>query len=187
MIDQSSKMHRPLCCLLLLCILAKLGQNESYIPPYVEGIPSNGKVVSTVPPDLRGDILYRIEHEVISSSSPIMALVHRTYAEFVTLDEKIRDDFWLTNPTIALPSDPSVASLNEYLQVIYEEESIRESTLMADFLSINWNGKDITFMYDLTGFLEMLLFARVPNFMPEPPRIEKDSFLADGEPQFFSF
>lgn len=74
-----------------------------------------------------------------------------------------------------------VEALHAYLEALYTEGSIRDSTLFADFLSINWNGKDITFMYSLAGFLEMLILARVPNFMPEPPRIEKDAFLADGK------
>ena len=37
-------------------------------------------------------------------------------------------------------------------------------------------------MYDLAGFLQMLLFDRVPNFMPEPPRIEKDAAFIDETP-----
>lgn len=110
------------------------------------------------------------------------ALVHRTYTEFASLDEKIRDDFWLNDPQMQLPTreEASVTILDQYLKAVFNDDSIRTSTLFADFLSINWNGKDITFMYDLVGFMEMLLFARVPNFMPEPPRIEKDSFLVEG-------
>ena len=112
----------------------------------------------------------------------MVGLVHRTYQEFRELDQKIRDDFWLTTPPVELPSasEATVETINNYMQGLYADRSVRTSTLFADFLSINWNGKDITFMYDLAGFLEMLLFARVPNFMPEPPRIEKDAFLADG-------
>jgi hypothetical protein len=112
------------------------------------------------------------------------AMVHRTYTEFKELDGLIRDDFWLTDPPIELPTkdDATVETLDAYLRVVYSEKSIRTSVLFADFLSINWNGKDITFLNDLAGFLEMLLFARVPNFMPEPPRIEMDAFIEPETP-----
>ena len=67
-----------------------------------------------------------------------------------------------------------------YLQLLYSEDSIRNSVVFADFLSINWDGKDITFLHSLAGFLKMLMIDRVPNFMPEPPRIEKDAFVSEG-------
>ena len=106
------------------------------------------------------------------------------FFEFQSLDEKIRSDFWLPNPPIHLPASETesniVEQLDVYLQWIYSEKSIRQSVLFADFLSINWDGKDIRFLYDIVGFLQMLLVARVPSFMPEPPRIEKDAFVAAG-------
>lgn len=110
-------------------------------------------------------------------------LVHRTFQEFETLDEKIRSSFWLTNPPCELPpeTEANTDNLNVYLQMLYLDHSVRQSVLFADFLSINWDGKDIGFMYSFIGFLKMLLVARVPDFMPEPPRIEKDAFVAEGK------
>ena len=109
-------------------------------------------------------------------------LVHRTYDEFQTLDELIRSNFWLTNPPDDLPSETNanIETLNLYLQLLYSEDSIRNSVVFADFLSINWDGKDIIFLHSLVGFLKMLMIDRVPNFMPEPPRIEKDAFVSEG-------
>lgn len=110
--------------------------------------------------------------------------MHRTYEEFKALDEKIRGDFWLTDPSAQLPTEneASIEAVNDYLQAIYSETDVLESTLFADFLGINWNGADLQFMTDFFGFLEMLLFARVPNFMPEPPKIEMDAFNAPETP-----
>ena len=109
-------------------------------------------------------------------------LVHRTYDEFQTLDELIRSNFWLTNPPDDLPSETNanIETLDLYLQLLYSEDSIRTSVVFADFLSINWDGKDISFLHSLAGFLKMLMIDRVPNFMPEPPRIEKDAFVSEG-------
>ena len=64
----------------------------------------------------------------------------------------------------------SVDDLNNYFTALYTEKSIRESNIFTDFLSINWDGSDISFLYDLSGFLDMLLIQRVPHFMPEPPK-----------------
>ena len=109
-------------------------------------------------------------------------LVHRTFQEFETLDKKIRSSFWLTHPPCELPpeTEANTENLNVYLQMLYLDDSVRQSVLFADFLSINWDGKDIGFMYSFIGFMKMLLVARVPDFMPEPPRIEKDAFVAEG-------
>jgi hypothetical protein len=109
-------------------------------------------------------------------------LVHRTFQEFETLDKKIRSSFWLTHPPSDLPpeTEANTKNLNVYLQMLYLDDSVRQSVLFADFLSINWDGKDIGFMYSFIGFMKMLLVARVPDFMPEPPRIEKDAFVAEG-------
>ena len=111
-------------------------------------------------------------------------LVHRTFEEFATLHQLVTDDFWLPNPAVELPveEEATVENMNNYLLGLYGESSIRNSQVMSDFLSINWNGKDISFMYDLAGFLQMLLFERVPNFMPEPPRIEKDAAFLEETP-----
>ena len=67
--------------------------------------------------------------------------------------------------------------------------------MFADFLSINWDGSEVTFMTSLAGFMKMLLWDRLPDFMPErkdmsksncsdkkpciivAPRLEKEDFL----------
>jgi len=160
---------------------------ESYIPAYIEGTPLTGQVVGNAPADLRDKPLFRIEHKVQCNGNQKQekeGLVHRTYNEFQTLDELIRSNFWLTNPPDDLPSETNanIETLNLYLQLLYSEDSIRNSVVFADFLSINWDGKDISFLHSLAGFLKMLMIDRVPNFMPEPPRIEKDAFVSEETP-----
>ena len=49
----------------------------------------------------------------------------------------------------------SVDDLNNYFTALYTEKSIRESNIFTDFLSINWDGSDISFLYDLSGFLDI--------------------------------
>jgi len=172
----------------LLFLILNIGNvlGKSYIPAYIEGTPLTGQVVGNAPADLRNEPLFRIEHKVQCNGNlkEERGLVHRTYTEFQTLDELIRSDFWLTNPPDDLPqeTEANVETLNLYLQLLYSENSILNSVIFADFLSINWDGKDISFMYSIVGFLKMLLIARVPNFMPEPPRIEKDAFVSDETP-----
>ena len=171
--------------LLIFTFLVALVGGESYIPKYLEGTPVEGQVVSIEGPDLRKANLYRIEHQVeVAKNSIDYGLVHRTFEEFTTLHQKVTNDFWLPNPPVPLPSadDATVENMNQYLLGLYGESSIRDSQLMTDFLSINWSGQDISFMYDLVGFLQMLLFDRVPHFMPEPPRIEKDAAFIDETP-----
>merc|ERR1712109_115932 len=141
---------------------------ESYIPAYIEGTPLTGQVVGNAPPDLRDKPLFRIEHKVQCTGNQKQekkGLVHRTYNEFQTLDELIRSNFWLTNPPDDLPSETNanIETLNLYLQLLYSEDSIRNSVVFA-------------------GFLKMLMIDRVPNFMPEPPRIEKDAFVSEETP-----
>ena len=171
--------------LLIFTFLVALVGGESYIPKYLEGTPVEGQVVSIEGPDLRKANLYRIEHQVeVAKNSIDYGLVHRTFEEFTTLHQKVTNDFWLPNPPVPLPSadDATVENMNQYLLGLYGESSIRDSQLMTDFLSINWSGQDISFMYDLVGFLQMLLFDREPHFMPEPPRIEKDAAFIDETP-----
>ncbi len=108
------------------------------------------------------------------------ALVHRTYEEFQELDQLIRDDLFLPNPDMELPkeTEATAESMTAYLSGLYPHSSIRNNVRFTDFLSINWDGKDISFMYDLEGFLEMLLIKRKPHFMPEPPIIGMDAIVS---------
>ena len=173
--------------ILFFFLITITGTNtESYIPRYIEGTPLSAHVVSIQPPDLRGSPLFRIEFEVETTEGTLdtAGLVHRTYQEFATLNKKIGDDFWLPDPAEPFPQEDqaTVDAMDKYLQGLFADTSTRQSTIMCDFVSINWNGKDITFMYDLAGFLQMLLFERVPHFMPEPPRIEKDAAFIDETP-----
>ena len=96
-------------------------------------------------------------------------LVHRTYDEFQTLDQMIRRDIWIRDPKAKLPSEDlaSTTSLTDYLSALYDDDGVRGSTMFADFLSINWDGSEVTFMTSLAGFMKMLLWDRLPDFMPE--------------------
>ena len=96
--------------------------------------------------------------------------MHRTYDEFKDLDSMIRRDFWISNPKAALPNEGSASatSMGHYVMALYRDHAVRVSTLFSDFLSINWDGTDVAFMnHGLSGFMKMILWDRVPNFMPE--------------------
>ena len=106
-------------------------------------------------------------------------VVHRTYEEFQTLDEMIRRDIWVRNPKAQLPPEDqaSTASMNDYLAALYDDAGVRGSVMFSDFLSINWDGSDVTFMTSLVGFMKMLLWDRLPDFMPEREHHKNKYFL----------
>ncbi len=87
----------------------------------------------------------------------------------------------------SLPSLPSeveadVEQLDQYLQDLAADEEVLHSELMSDFLAANWDGKELNFLQSLPDFLYMLTKARVPAFMPEPPKIGDDAYLAEESP-----
>ena len=120
--------------LLIAFVLLSSAEATSYIPPYIEGVPDRGSVTDIAPPDLRQDILFRIEHQVMTSEAVLQnALVHRTYQEFATLDKLFRDDFWLPSPPTSLPTseEATVDSLDNYLQQVYNMEALRSTWPMS--------------------------------------------------------
>ena len=109
-------------------------------------------------------------------------LVHRSYDEFQTLDQMIRRDIWIRDPKAKLPSEDeaSTASLSGYLSALYDDDGVRGSTMFADFLSINWDGSKVTFMTSLAGFMKMLLWDRLPDFMPERKDMSKSNCFIEA-------
>ena len=100
--------------------------------------------------------------------------VHRTYDEFRDSDSMISRHFRLRSPKVKLPNEEeaSVASMGHYIEAVYADRSVRESTFLSYFLSINWDGSNVAFMNKgMTGFMKMILWDRLPDFMPERERI----------------
>lgn len=52
--------------LFVLAFTLGITNGKSYLPPYIEGVPSKGAVVAIDPPDMRNAPLFRIEHKVLS-------------------------------------------------------------------------------------------------------------------------
>ena len=117
-------------------------------------------------------------HKVLAEDgSSKQGLVHRTYDEFQSLDQMIRRDIWVRDPKAELPHEDqaSTTSMNGYLAALYDDAGVKGSTMFSDFLSINWDGSDVTFCTSLAGFMKMLLWDRLPHFMPERERTLKHS------------
>ena len=56
---------------------------------------------------------------------------------------------------MTLPAEPTVENLNEYLQNGTESHRLMQSTLLHDFLGINWNGSDLLFFENMKEFLKV--------------------------------
>lgn len=81
---------RLVASLVLSAIAASCLVSGSYIPPYIEGEPLTMVVTALDPPDIREAPLYRIEITVQDAQGEIIpGMVHRTFAEFKTLDEEV--------------------------------------------------------------------------------------------------
>lgn len=175
---------RLVASLVLSAIAASCLVSGSYIPPYIEGEPLTMVVTALDPPDIREAPLYRIEITVQDAQGEIIpGMVHRTFAEFKTLDEEV-DRTVLGGVELVLPDEESASleNLNDYLQIVAGNAELMASHLVQDFMGINWSGTDIGFMNNFEEFMEMLLLKRVPHFMPEPPVIEEEDFLAPETP-----
>ena len=158
---------------------------ESYIPKVLNGSATSMNVVALDPPDFRRAPVYRIVFDVIRDDNGLQddGLVHRAYEEFVHLNTLLV----ALSPEVVVGSLPSkeeanVESLDAYLQTISADPDLMASTVVTDFLSINWDGKELKFMNSFEDFMYMLTGARMPDFMPEPPVIEMDTYLAEETP-----
>ena len=131
-------------------------------------------VRSLDPPDFRGEDVYRIEFDLlVKSGSQELGMIHRSWTDFQDFNKMLHRHFLLGIGDVKLPEEPSIESLHEYLQLAGSHAKIMESTLLHDFLGINWSGSDLEFMSSLPEFMKVVIptLYRAPDFAPEPPVI----------------
>jgi hypothetical protein len=159
--------------------------------------------VALDPPDFTGRPVYRIEFQIVPSSSNsndndkeelVDGMIHRAYEDFVKFDGMLHKRIWIFNAeaataSIQLPAEEeaSVDTLDAYLQqVATGVPAILTSTELADFLGINWSGADLKFLCTLPDFMQVVIpqLYRAPDFAPEPPVItsEVDAIMAPETP-----
>ncbi|XP_070533155.1 uncharacterized protein [Ptychodera flava] len=161
-----------------LFILTFSLSSASYLPPKILNTdPVSAAITSLDPPDMRGLPVYRIDFVVKSRDSEELqrSVIHRQYEEFIKLDNVLRSQ----GHKFHLPTndDVSVMSLNKYLEEIFLRKNLLESTLIHDFLGINWDGAELGWFSGYFAFMKTLIMARVPAFQPEPPVIDwEDAF-----------
>jgi len=168
-----------------VCIAAV---SASYVPPYYEGEPLGLSVVSLDPPDFRGEDVYRLEFDLQTKSGNVEGgFIHRSWADFQLFDDKVHSLWLFENiDDVALPAEPSIAGLHDYMQACQQHDKIMEHNLMSDFLGINWSGSDLTFLSTLPEFMKIVIpqLYRAPEFAPEPPVFtsEIDAITAEETP-----
>ena len=146
------------------------------------------KLLSLDPPDFRGEDVYRIEFDLkVKSGSVEYGMIHRSWADFQQFDEMLHKKWTLGNiRDVVLPEEASIEGLHDYLQLAATHSTIMESTLLHDFMGINWSGSDLSFLSTLPEFMKVVIPAlyRAPDFAPEPPIIttEEDSITFPETP-----
>jgi hypothetical protein len=162
------------------------------------------RVVALDPPDFTGRPVYRIQFQILPSSSSssnhndneeelVDGMIHRPYDDFVKFDAMLHERTWIFNAdatsSIQLPSEEeaNVDALDAYLQQVATViPGVLTSTELADFLGINWSGADLKFLCTLPDFMQVVIPAlyRAPEFAPEPPVIttEEDAITAPETP-----
>ena len=164
-------MKLQVCC---VCLLVS-SSAASYIPPYYEGTPTSVAVASLDPPDFSGKDSYRqakakanpVSNENINSlfrlefslaaeaHMPQQGFVHRTWADFVEFDRLLTSH--LLNFGLDFPAKADLAALDSYLQRVMAHERIIQSTVLSDFLGINWSGADLKFLQSIPDFMYIVI------------------------------
>merc|ERR1719516_443464 len=101
-------------------------------------------------------------------------MIHRSWADFQKFDDMLHHQWFIGNvDDIVLPEDASIEGLHAYLQQVSTHDTVMESTLLHDFMGINWSGFDLTFLSTLPEFMKVVIptLYRAPDFAPEPPVI----------------
>lgn len=173
----------------LSCLAVCLAAPEaSFIPRYQEGTPLGMRCVALDPQDFRGQPIYRIEFDIdTANNGKEEGMIHRSWNEFQKFDNMLHSRWVFDDISdVVLPTEDSVESLNEYLQMVGQHESILISTELSDFLGINWSGQDLGFMSTLEEFMKVVIpqAYRAPEFAPEPPVFtnELDTITAPETP-----
>ena len=86
---------------------------------------------------------------------PKQGFVHRTWDDVGALD-RLRTShlrsFGLDFPLVA-----DLAVLDSYLQRVMGHERIIQSTVLSDFLGINWSGADLKFLQSIPDFMYIVI------------------------------
>lgn len=158
------------CTCLLISSMA-----ASYIPPYYEGTPTRVGVASLDLPDYSGKETYRqllqytkknlnktlnssfrIEFNLAAElHMPQQGFVHRTWDDFVKFDRLLSTH--LLNFGLDFPLEADLAALDSYLQRVMAHQRIIESTVLSDFLGINWSGADLKFLQSIPDFMYIVI------------------------------
>ena len=142
-------------------------------------------VVSLDPPDFRGQDVYRIEFDLQTKSGMERGMIHRSEEDFVKFNTMLHLR-WVFVGDVELPETPSIEGYRDYLQLLTDHHAVMKSTLLQDFLGINWSGSDLKFFASLFDFFKVVIppLYRAPDFAPEPPVFanEIDSITAPETP-----
>jgi len=87
---------------------------------------------------------------------------------------------------LSLPDESSVTidDLNDFLDGVLAMNDTAEWDTFSDFLSINWNADGVKWFETVETFMYMLLFARIPEFSPEPSVITDEALCMQPEVPF---
>ena len=160
------------CQVSCVCLLI-YSSAASYVPPYYEGTPTSLAVASLDPPDFSGKDSYRqakanpVSYENVNSlfriefsleaeaHMPQQGFVHRTWADFVEFDRLLTSH--LLNFGLDFPLEADLTALDSYLQRVMAHERIVQSTVLSDFLGINWSGADLKFLQSIPDFMYIVI------------------------------
>ena len=81
--------------------------------------------------------------------------VHRTWDDFVKFDRLLSTH--LLNFGLEFPLEADMVALDSYLQRVMDHERIIESTVLSDFLGINWSGADLKFLQSIPDFMYIVI------------------------------
>lgn len=146
-----------------------------YLPKYIEGTPVKVSVVSfgEAEEDIREAPLYQLQFRFTDDKGATeSAGITRTIPEWQLFVALLRNTTSMNFPT---PNYNSIGDLNNLMATCAGNSTLMKSTLISDFLGMNWNGSDAIFCKgSLREFIAMINNVRYPLFMPEPPRITKE-------------
>ena len=86
---------------------------------------------------------------------PQQGFVHRTWDDFVEFDRLLTTH--LLNFGLDFPPEADLAVLDSYLQRVMGHERIIQSTVLSDFLGINWSGADLKFLQSIPDFMYIVI------------------------------
>ena len=101
-------------------------------------------------------VLHRIEFNLAAEAHmPQQGFVHRTWEDFVKFDHLLTTH--LLNFGLDFPLEADLTMLDSYLQRVMAHQRIIESTVLSDFLGINWSGADLKFLQSIPDFMYIVI------------------------------